>query len=177
MTEEGAAGLYATVLTKMLYALTHGHVRRWTFPRTFIPMPKSSLRSVLQYSFCVTNKWEAQYDCQVAVRILGVLTFCELLHFAAIFMGTPPPPPPNIPVYSSTFHTVKPNGPSHCCIERKDVHCWNAASSRVKISILETANIGSCVLLNPVALCKAGSVLSGSAYPTERGRAGPVHWS
>lgn len=80
-----------------------------------------------------------------------------------------------ITLCSSTFCTVKPNGSSHCYTERKDVvHCWNAASSQVKISILETANIGSCVLLNPVALCKAGSVLSGSADTTQQGRLGPI---
>lgn len=71
---------------------------------------------------------------------------------------------------SGTFYTAKPNGSSHHYIERKDVvHCWNAASSQVKISILETANIGSCLLLCPVALCKAGSMLSGSADTTEQG--------
>lgn len=80
-----------------------------------------------------------------------------------------------ITLCSSTFCTVKPNGSSHCYTERKDVvHCWNAASSQVKISILETANIGSCVLLNPVALCKAGGVLSGSADTTQQGRPGPI---
>lgn len=78
------------------------------------------------------------------------------------------------PVCSGTFYTVKLNGSSRCYTERKDVvHCWNAASSQVKISILETANIGSCALLNPVGLCKAGSVLSGSADTTEQGRPGP----
>lgn len=77
-------------------------------------------------------------------------------------------------VCSGTFYTVKPNGSSRCYMEREDVvHCWNAASSQVKISILETANIGSCAVLNPVALCKAGSVLSGSADTTEQGRPGP----
>jgi len=83
----------------------------------------------------------------------------------------------DILVYSSTFYTVKPNSSVHCYIERKDfVHCWNAASSRVKISILETANIGSCVLLIPVALCKASGMLLGFAYTTEQGRAVPVRW-
>lgn len=37
------------------------------------------------------------------------------------------------------------------------MHCWNAASSRVKINILETANVGSCMLLNLVAWCKVAS--------------------
>lgn len=56
---------------------------------------------------------------------------------------------------SGTFYMVKVNGSSHCYIERKDVvHCWNAASSQVKISILETANIGSYVLLNPAVCAK-----------------------
>lgn len=78
-------------------------------------------------------------------------------------------------VCSGAFYTVKLNSSSHCYTERKDVvHCWNAASSQVKISILETANIGSCILLNPVALCKAGSMLSGSADTTEQGRPGPI---
>lgn len=80
-------------------------------------------------------------------------------------------------VYSSTFYTIKPNSSSHCYIQRNDVvHCWNAASSQVKISMLERANTGSCVLLNPVALCEAGGTLSGSAYTTEQGRAGPIRW-
>lgn len=87
MREEGVAGVYAAVPSKMLYPLTRGRVRRWMFPYTYIPMPKSSLRSVLQYSFCVTDKWEAQYDCQVAVRIFGMSAFCDLLSFAAIFNG------------------------------------------------------------------------------------------
>lgn len=83
--------------------------------------------------------------------------------------------PTDITVCSGTFYTVKLKGSSCCYIERKDVvHCWNAASSQVKISILETANIGSCVLLNPEALCKAGRMLSGSADTPEQGRLGPT---
>lgn len=77
-------------------------------------------------------------------------------------------------MYGSTFCTVKPNSSSPCYTEREDVvRCWNAASSRVKISILETANIGSCVLLNPVAPCKAGGRLSRSAlhHRTRQSRA------
>lgn len=174
MTEEGVAGLCATVPAKILYPLAHGHIQRWTFPHTYILMPKSPSCSVLQYSFCVTNKWEAQYDCQIALRVFGMSTSCDLLYFSTIFNGGEGT---DILVYSSTFYTVKPNSSSHCYIERKDVvHCWNAASSRVKISILETANFGSCVLLNPVALCKPGGTLSGSPYTTEQDRAGPIRW-
>lgn len=77
-------------------------------------------------------------------------------------------------VYSSTFYTVKLKSSLHCYIERRDVvQRWNAASSWVKISILETANVGSCVLLNPGGLCKAAGILSGSAHTTEQG----IRWS
>lgn len=79
----------------------------------------------------------------------------------------------DVTVCNSTFYTVKLNGSSRC-IERKDVvHCWNAASSQVKISILETANIGSCVLLNPVALAKLAVFSEALLIPLNKADQGP----
>lgn len=80
--------------------------------------------------------------CQLSVMCFILLLFLIGWEYGGTYMH----------VHSSAFYAVKPNSLLHCYIERKDaVHCWNAASSWVRISILETANIGSCILLNPVA--------------------------
>lgn len=71
--EEGVERLSAAVPAKGLCSFTHGHVRRWTFSHTYILMPKYPQCNV-HCSFCVTNKWEAQYECQVAARIFGMPT-------------------------------------------------------------------------------------------------------